>query len=126
MSLIDNILLSKQLFVLSTVPGAPASLNATAQSATEITVYWTGTPIEQHFGVITEYVVCVREVGEESCDFTLTHDATVMPFQVTQSDLKQNTTYSIRVRATNQVGLGEYTENFFITTGMSIMCTLDP
>lgn len=104
--------------MLSTGPGAPASLNATAQSAIELTITWTETPIEQHFGVIVEYLVCIRVVGEESCDFTLMHNATDMPFQVTQSDLEPNTTYSIRVRAINEAGSGLYTDNLYISTGM--------
>ena len=112
--------------MLSTEPGAPASVNATAESATELIISWTETPIEQHFGVIVGYLVCIREVGAEACDFTVMHNAADMPFQVTQSGLEPNTTYRIRVRAINEAGSGVYTDNYLATTGMLIMYTLDP
>ena len=99
-------------------PGSsPASISAETVSATEIKVSWTPPPANTHNGILTEYIICFREVNDESCRFLSNLDATTEHLWVIQGELSPDTLYRIRVRAVNSAGGGPYTQDLMIRTG---------
>ena len=95
---------------LPTVPGPPNSLNVSLLTVESISITWTEISSDQQYGIIIEYIVCIKEVGSANCTFMQTVDANSQPFSLNQTGLMPNTNYIITVQGRNSAGLGDTVE----------------
>ena len=96
---------------MNTVPSAaPTSVSVSKVTSSSITVQWEEVPCIHHNGNITGYLVQYGVVGSDS-----TQNMCVSETNTTIFNLIESTTYTIKVAAVNDVGIGVYTEPMMIT-----------
>lgn len=87
------------------VPGAPTSLVVSALSATQLNVSWTA-PVNNGGSTITDYIV--EYSSDAGTTYSIADDGVSNSTSAVVSSLTPGTLYSIRVKAKNSVGEGDY------------------
>ena len=95
-------ILQNSLLLCSTVPsGPPQNVISESNSSRSIYVHWDPPPVEQHNGIITEYIVNITPInGEETLQFYTAH------LFLDVVGLLPHTTYECTVAAMTSVGAG--------------------
>ena len=101
------------------MPGSPPTnvmITTTSPRSSTIAVMWEEVPLINRNGIIAVYEVLYESLDED--ERTNTTNVTGMMVELT--NLKEDTNYSISVRAYSSVGGGPYSDPMYISTGMSM------
>ena len=100
--------------IINTAPSAaPTSVSVSKVTSSNITVQWEEVPCIHHNGNITGYSLQYGVVGSESTQNMPVSGASTT--EATITGLVESTTYTIKVAAVNDVGIGVYSEPMMIT-----------
>ena len=96
---------------MNTAPSAaPTSVSVSEVTSSNITVQWEEVPCIHHNGNITGYLVQYGVVDSDSIQNMCASETSTTIYNLIES-----TTYTIKVAAANDVGIGVYSEPLMIT-----------
>ena len=99
--------------------GPPLNIRVTSIEPLYVELEWEQPDLDKRNGLITKFDICFESFITLSCNTSFITQA--ISFQFRKTGLQPNTTYSVKIRASNSIGVGPFSVPLEFTTGVKFI-----